>query len=165
MPHILVVCTANICRSPVGEAVIRIRLAEKGLTESTGWTVESAGTWANNPRRPSRYSCDLMAERNLDITQRIAQMVDAPMIAKADLVLCMESGHVEALQVEFPEHRDKIKYFSEIAGSKYSISDPYGKPKDEYVMMVRELDQLLDKGMETIIAWSRNTAEARQEAV
>ena len=164
MPHILVVCTANICRSPVAEALIRTRLANKGLTEKWGWTVDSAGTWANNPRQPSRNSCVLMEKRDIDITQHIAQLVDETLVEKADLLLCMESGHVEALHVEFPKHRHKIRYFSEIAGRKYSISDPYGKPLADYEMMVREIDKLLDFGMASIVKWASDSAEKRENA-
>ena len=39
MPNIVVVCTANICRSPVGEAVLRQRLAEQDSAagQKTPW--------------------------------------------------------------------------------------------------------------------------------
>ena len=40
--RITVVCLGNICRSPIGEAVLRARLAHAGLAASV--TVDSAGT-------------------------------------------------------------------------------------------------------------------------
>ena len=57
MARILVICTANICRSPVAAALLRDRLRQRGLGD---WTVSSAGTWAMEPRGASRYSVDVV---------------------------------------------------------------------------------------------------------
>ena len=48
MAHIMVVCTANICRSPVAETLLRDRLEKEGLAD---WEVSSAGTWAETGQR------------------------------------------------------------------------------------------------------------------
>jgi len=40
--QVTVICLGNICRSPIGEAVLRDRIAEVGLAEQI--TVDSAGT-------------------------------------------------------------------------------------------------------------------------
>ncbi len=40
--RITVVCLGNICRSPIGEAVLRARLADAGLADRV--QVDSAGT-------------------------------------------------------------------------------------------------------------------------
>ncbi|MFQ5400318.1 MAG: low molecular weight phosphotyrosine protein phosphatase [Anaerolineae bacterium] len=149
MPNILVVCTANICRSPVGEAILRARLQERGLHN---WRVSSAGTWAMIERRAARFSREILAEQGLDLSAHQARMIDEHMLAKADLVLCMESGHVEALQTEFPAHAKKLYLLSEMVGRKYSISDPYGQPRDAYERMVKELTSLIDDGLDRIVA-------------
>ncbi len=78
-------------------------------------------------------------------------MVDEAMLREANLVLCMELGHVEALQVEFPDYRDKIFALSEMVGKSYSIEDPYGGSMADYESMVREVTELIDGGWDTII--------------
>ena len=40
--HVTVVCTGNICRSPMGEVILRDLFAEAGLGDAV--TVDSAGT-------------------------------------------------------------------------------------------------------------------------
>lgn len=151
--HILVICTANICRSPVAEAVLRQRLQEQGLA---GWTVSSAGTWAESERSAATHSIQIMAEKGVDLRPHRSRIVTEEMLAEVDLVLCMEIGHVEALHAEFPAHSRKIYLLSEMVGQRYSVSDPYGGPLQEYQRMVKELTNLIDKGLPRIITLAGN---------
>jgi protein-tyrosine phosphatase len=156
MPHILIVCTANICRSPVGAALLQRRLQERGLSD---WTVSSAGTWARMRRGAARHSIRVAANRDLDITPHQSEMIEAEHLRDADLVLCMESGHVEALRAEFPQYGEKIYLFSEMVDKRYDIADPYGKTLPEYEIMARELEQLTTEGLDRIIALAQRHAE------
>jgi len=148
MAKILIVCTGNICRSPVGEALLQDRLNKQGLSD---WSVKSAGTWAQMQRGASQYSVEIMTERELDITNHQAEMIDRSHMKKSDLVLCMESGHVDALKAEFPIYAKKVYLLSEMIGRNYSISDPYGQSKDAYYRMVDDLTGIVDDGLDTII--------------
>lgn len=162
MPHILLVCTANICRSPVAAALLRQKLAANGRTPSD-WVVQSAGTWATIKRGPSRFSTQLMADRGMDISRHRAKMIDEKMLAQADLILCMETGHVEALKIEFPQFRDRIFTLSEMVDKPYSIADPYGGPLEEYQRMVAEVEDLIDAGFERMLALAEENAGKRAE--
>ena len=147
MPHILIVCTANICRSPVAEGLLRRRLEDEFMD---GWTVSSAGTWAVNERGASQNSIVVMEQRGIDINDHVARGVDAGMLREADLILCMESSHAEALAVEFPEEAGgKVYMLSQMIGKRHDIVDPYGSPLEDYQRMAQELEQMLDK------AWPR----------
>ena len=153
MPNIVVVCTANICRSPVGEAVLRQRLEAQEAGSSPGgrWQVSSAGTWADHGQAASGFSVELMAEQGLDISEHGSQPVDRALLDESDLLLCMETGHAEALRAEFPRQAYKIYLLSEMAGPGYSVSDPYGGPKSEYQRMVAEVTGLIDAGLSRIM--------------
>lgn len=148
MPNILIVCTANICRSPVGEVVLRDRLHKQGLTD---WVVASAGTWAEPDRSAAAFSRQLVAAQGLDLESHRSRMVSEQDLAAADLVLVMESGHAEALRAEFPQYAHKVYLLSEMAGPRYSITDPYGGPLEAYQEMVAELTNLIDKGLPRIV--------------
>jgi protein-tyrosine-phosphatase len=147
-PHVLVVCTANICRSPVAEALLRRRLAAAGRG---AWQVSSAGTWAEPGRPASRFSGLLMAQQGDTLDQHRSRPVTAALLDDADLILCMESGHAEALRAEFPQQAHKVYLLSEMSGRNYSISDPYGGSLDEYRQMVRDVSAALDAGLPRII--------------
>lgn len=155
MAHILFICTANICRSPVAMGLLHRRLKEEGMED---WTVTSAGTWAQLKRGAASNSIRVMEAQGIDITEHQARLVDREMLKEADLVLCMERGHAEALQTEFPEAADKIYLLSEMVGRQYSISDPYGSPLPEYERMAADLAGIIDAGFERIVELAEENA-------
>ena len=153
MPHVLFVCTANICRSPVAEGYFRQKAQSLGLTDMV---TSSAGTWAERVRPASRYSVEVLAEKGIDIKAHRARMIDRAMLAEADLVLTMESGHAEALRVEFGDQASKIYLLSQMVGPTYDISDPYGGPRHEYEIMIRDVTKLIDDGWDRLIGLATN---------
>lgn len=155
MARILIICTANICRSPVAAALLRDRLRQKGLV---GWEVTSAGTWAVEERPASRYSVDVMGQYGFDITAHRSTMVEERHLREADLALTMEDGHAEALRAEFPAQAHKVYMLTEMIGRSYNIADPYGGPYAEYQRMVDELSRVIEAGIERIVALARENA-------
>ena len=151
-PHILVVCTANICRSPVGEALLRQQLQKAGLVD---WTVSSAGTWAVAGNQASQFSMLLLEERGLDIQLHRSQLVTGSLLQQCDLVLCMETTHQKEMQKAFPTQRDKIYTLRQIVGERGSVRDPYGGSRRQYERMVTELELLIEAGFPRIqtLAW------------
>ncbi|NCF68708.1 MAG: low molecular weight protein arginine phosphatase [Chloroflexi bacterium] len=148
MAHILIICTANICRSPVAEALIRDRLQKRGLDD---WTVSSAGTWAQIRGGAAENSVLVMAQQGLDISDHQSRMVEESHLEQADLVLCMESGHAEALRTEFSKYAYKVYLLTAMVGQAYSVHDPIGEPLTAYERMAKELADLIDKGMDRIV--------------
>lgn len=161
MPEILVICTANICRSPVVEELLRARLAEQGLED---WRVSSAGTLALPGFAAAEHSTGVMAERGFDLRGHRSQRAEEPQLAAADLVLCMDWGHKEALQIEYPHHRGKIYLLTEMVGELYEVVDPIGGPREGYERMVDEVTMLIGEGLPRIIEISRGEPRDRQNA-
>jgi protein-tyrosine-phosphatase len=86
MPTVLVLCTGNICRSPIAEGFLRQLLKERGIGDVT---VHSAGVsgLVGYPADPE--SVRSAAERDIDISEHRARRVNTDMIETADLVLTM----------------------------------------------------------------------------
>jgi protein-tyrosine-phosphatase len=148
MAHILFICTANICRSPVAEALLKDRLKKNGYDD---WSVSSAGTWSLTRSPAAQNSQMVSAQYGLDISDHISRMVEEAHLREADLILCMEEGHVEALKVEFPEQVHKIYPLTAMSGPTYSVNDPYGGPLLDYQVMIAELARIIDSGFDRII--------------
>jgi protein-tyrosine-phosphatase len=148
MPHLLVMCTANICRSPMADGLARAHLAAAGHPD---WEVSSAGTWALDGRAGSEFSLRLLAERGIDLSGHRSRAVSREILSKADLVLVMTRDHKEALQVEYPDQAKKVYLLSEMAGPAFDIGDPIGGPIEEYRHTFAEIDDLLARGLPRII--------------
>lgn len=95
---ILVVCSANLCRSPLAEFLLRARLEEAG----GGATVRSAGCWAQEglPMLPS--AARLLHERGIDPGPWSSRSVTAADIENADLILAAERRHLAHLMQLHP---------------------------------------------------------------
>ena len=61
LKRILIVCTGNICRSPMATGLLRQRLAEDGLDGDV--MVYSVGTWGLDGEPASEHAVHVMAER------------------------------------------------------------------------------------------------------
>jgi protein-tyrosine phosphatase len=91
-PRFLMVCTANICRSPMAEALLRDRLDAIGV----GATVLSTGHFAAGVE-VSKNSVTAMAERGLDIAGRRSVVTSPKHVAGADVILTMGRSHVRSV--------------------------------------------------------------------
>ncbi|GMQ78028.1 MAG: low molecular weight protein arginine phosphatase [Anaerolineae bacterium] len=162
MAVILIVCTANICRSPVVRALLEDRLAAYGLED---WTVKSAGTWAYEGQKAADFSVLIMAEQGLDINNHQSQPINKELMAEADLILTLEIGHSEALAAEFPDDAFKVHPLTEMAGEIYSVEDPFGGTREDYERMVVEVTRLVEDGLAKIVELATHNAENRTKAV
>jgi protein-tyrosine-phosphatase len=158
MPFILIVCTANICRSPMAEALLRRKLDQDDVPGT--WRVSSAGTWAADGFGASDHGILVMAERGLDTSQHKSRSVTEAMMATADLVLTMTANHAESLRAEFPEHGYKVYRLTEMAEMPYDVADPYGGSLSEYERTADELGYLIEKGLARIVALATENSES-----
>jgi protein-tyrosine phosphatase len=91
MTDLLLVCTANRCRSPIAEAVVRQR-----LPIDSGVNVESAGLLKQSMPVPVE-GIMLMRRYGIDLAEHRSRPVVAQDMTRHDLVLGMTRGHVRAL--------------------------------------------------------------------
>ena len=148
MPSILIVCSANICRSPMAEAILK-RLVSK-RPDATQWRIESAGTWALNGSPAAELSQYVMQSMGMDISSHQSQPVSLDLIQRFDLILTMESNHKEGLIAEFRYDTNRIYMLSEMIGLRKDIPDPIGGQMVDYEETAHLLERILTDGLERI---------------
>lgn len=146
MPSVLFVCTANQCRSPLAQGLFQLELNG----QLTGWRIDSAGTWAVEGLPPSPKTLQILQEKGIELSSQRSKPVDRNLLQSFALILTMEGGQKEALQVEFPEQREKIYLLSEMIGAEYDIQDPVGGDWEAYQRTAAEIANILKLGFERI---------------
>ena len=87
--EVLFVCTANHCRSPLAEHLLRQRVQSAGL----GWTVDSAGTRCRPGVPLHPLVARLLGERGIDSEGWGSRLLTPGLVARADLVLTAAEEH------------------------------------------------------------------------
>lgn len=133
--RILIVCTGNICRSPVAAAMLQRRLPRL--------TVHSAGLGALVGQPVDARARQLAEADGLDVDAHEARQLDTGMLAEADLVLVMTDNQRQALAKRWPEARGKTlllgKWLSQ--QQETDIPDPYRKSQDVFEHVHRLLHE------------------------
>jgi protein-tyrosine phosphatase len=102
MTEVLVLCTANICRSPMAAALFAARI--EGCVDPV--EVSSAGILAgarSMDRAVPDEVLEVMAPYGIDLRSHRSQVLAQPMLEHADLVIGMSRRHVqEAVLIDPP---------------------------------------------------------------
>jgi protein-tyrosine phosphatase len=145
VPRVLVTCSGNSCRSPMAEHLLRAALAARA--DGPDWLlpdVRSAGTQALPGQHASAHAVSVLGELGLDLSDHATRALTPERVAAVDLVLCMGSGHVEAVRRLIPPDAPEppaIELFDP-AGSE--VEDPFGGPVEDYRHVAGRLRRMAD---------------------
>lgn len=159
--RVMTVCTGNICRSPIAEAVLRDRFEAAGLGDLV--VVDSGGTSSEelgNPVDPR--AARVLREAGYAVPGGTAHQVTAQDIAAQDLLLPMTARHANHLRRHAPTASDAAKVrmyrsFDPEVGSSVSeqaldVDDPWYGDQEGFVTTLQQVEAAAD----AIVAYVRS---------
>ena len=114
------------------------------------WRVESAGTWALEGYPASERAREVLKTRGMSVEDHLSRGVTQEILETFDLILTMEDGHKEALQIEFPELAERIFLLSEMVDQRYNVPDPMSGSLADFEEAADLLENLLSDGYDRI---------------
>ena len=169
--RVMTVCTGNICRSPIAEAVLRDRFEAAGLGERV--VVDSAGTSAEelgNPIDPRAAA--VLREAGYPVPAATARQVDREEVRERDLILAMTAYHARRVLAIAPDDESATRIalyrsFDPAAPaatgprippgeSPLDIDDPWYGGREEFVTTLEQVEAAAD----AIVAHVRGQLDA-----
>lgn len=150
---ILAICTANICRSPMAEKLLRHALAAESEPLNQ-LEVASAGVAAGYGDAASENSVAALKKVGLDLNHHESQPLTKDLIERAVAIFGMTDSHLEVLRHYYPEISDRthlLRGFME-ASADDQIPDPIGQDFDAYCAC---LDSMVE-AIPSVVAYLRN---------
>lgn len=89
--RILMVCTGNICRSPMMERIMRDSISRRGSGQDI--LIASAGTWAHPGEPMQPFAAATLTERDVDAGNFTATPITEDLVRSADLVITAAREH------------------------------------------------------------------------
>lgn len=129
---ILVICTGNICRSPIGERLLRLALPDK--------KIDSAGVGALVNHAADEAAIRVAARHGLSLEGHAGRQFTRPLGQQYDLLLVMDHSHLSQVTRIAPEVRGKTLLFGHWLGGK-EIPDPYRKSDEAFESVYQLISQ------------------------
>jgi len=163
----LVVCTGNICRTPMAVHFLTAAATEAGLEI----VVTSSGfLTTDQPASPTVR--EVMGERGADLSAHRSRISTPEMLAEADLVLAMERHHARDLVLMEPGSSSKIHTFGGAVALLEALPEGHLAPAEklERISHGRQASDFLGVGDDEVadpygrsMRVNRQTADRLQE--
>ena len=154
MYQVLMVCTGNICRSPMAAGLASHLLLET-LRDRVRITSAGVGALHGNPAEPNAVAA--MSGIGIDISSHRARQITGGLASAADLILTMEIMQCEAVRRLLYRKKGKVRLLTDFCPQSRAsdIKDPYGGLLPEYQAC---LDTLVPC-VKALITWLNTEAD------
>ena len=145
MFRILIICTANVCRSPAAQEFLRRALQGYQVK------VDSAGTLAVNGNLADSTIQSLMLDRGFpELSTHRSQVLLPSLLPEYELILCMERSHIDHVRRTSVLSVGKTMLLGHWDGEQ-EVNDPIGQSREIYMGSLDEMEQFSNQWAQKII--------------
>lgn len=129
-PMVLLVCTGNVCRSPMAEHLLR-----RWLGPDSPWEVLSAGVSTFDGLPASDEAVEAMREKGIDaLGAHRSRYLSQALVDAADLIVVMTRSHRRMILDRFPRAKERVVLLNEYSQLRkgLDVEDPIGMSQDVY---------------------------------
>ena len=137
---LLVVCTGNVCRSPMAVGLFRQVIPEV--------LANSAGISALVGHGADPIAVQVMAEAGIDISSHRARMLTDAIARDSDIILVMDELQKQQLSAQYPYTRGKVFLLAE--AEKRNIPDPFMQTKEVFFDIYLQIEKAVKEWAERI---------------
>ena len=139
---ILMVCLGNICRSPLAEGIMRVKLSKDFIVDSAG-----TGGW-HAGELPDKRSISTAKNRGLDITSQRARQFKISDFDTFDYIYVMDNSNYKDVMALAPneEAKSKVKLILNelFPNENVDVPDPYYGGQDGFENVFDMLNEACD---------------------
>lgn len=149
MKKIMFICTGNICRSAMADALM------KKLAKDSNKDIEvySCGIFAEDGDMPTFNAIEAIKEYDVDLKLHRATNIRNSKIEDMDIILCATVSHKNNVINMYPNLKDKIftiKEYADYDKNDLDIPDPWGYDIETYKFCASTISKCLNKIIDKI---------------
>jgi len=151
--HIAFICSGNICRSPMAEALAREMLQRLGISAE----ISSAGTLGIDGHPAAENAVRVLSMMAIELTTHRSQGITREYLEAASAVVVMEEEHAKTATLLDPTSASRIHRLWEHTKEPErldEIHDPIGRGLDDFIECRDDLVECLQKWLPNLIAGS-----------
>ncbi len=132
---VIFLCTGNICRSPIGEALLKRAFELESDASLASLQIVSAGTSTVDGLPPSANSVEALRRIGVDISDYRSNFLTQKMVDEAFAIFAMGTSHIDILKHHYRNLPPRVYTVMEmvVGLGRTEVPDPYGGDIDEYL--------------------------------
>lgn len=154
-----IICSGNICRSPIAQAILQNEL---GQPENSGVIVRSSGLDALDGEPASSPMVQIGLDNNINLSYHRSTRTELRDLDQCDLILTVTPTHRDRLLALNSELTNKVRLLGEPIGVE-AIPDPYGYDREEYLKVFHIINEACHQWAEILRPATLNYTESYKQ--